>query len=1230
MIISQQEWLELYARYRERLLLGPVGPLSDVADEHECNRADPPNLRWARRGELVPFLRWEGEDAGDPVDYPARSVCATRLIGQATDPDRLEIEGLLGIEHEYSLLHSALAVLAFASEAIITNDHEPVDLAVRILRALRRLGSITKGYGEPDALPAMGWGYMLRADTVDDSTANAQGDLTANYCNWLGDPDTARPLEPSAGDYAGLVATLVFARRTLARGEGVYDDLISEIDERVQAINRFLGAARYRIRRSDGSDVVSGPFAFGTALPLAQLTAEIKNTNAEDELADFHVDQLAGFIREFDGGFDRASLVAQILTDVAARIAANVLREACVVLSEETVRVLRIQFPKVWLRDVILRIRHDVDTFLAGNLRDYLATQLDAWLDGPSLSSDSTLSLATALWERLGRRSFDATSLSPRVCKIDIRLANVVGDHNLVFPSQTITIQITDTYSFDVEIPDVPIDVGGERLHLTLTPNALVHEVSDGRASPESSNVQVFRLADGSAALRLSVEGVGGAPCLAFSPTAENVLASGHDDGIVRIRDIETGGDLHSVDCAGGAIRSITFSPDGVLVAAGTDAGHILVFRADGGGNEVSLVGHPGGTLCLAWREVPEDEATRPLLLSGGRDRHIRSWDIDAEVEEKGWEAHAADIMALRVLVPGIATSAFSVVSASANGNVRVWDYESTDVSREPVSIDSTIASCGFVEVPDYRAQVSTVQITADDSDTAYTISIDGQDVSTAGSGTGVNDTASSLMQALEASTIPAFTEITWAVSGDTVTGVGNTVGQAFNAVSSAAGGAGTIGPVTTIVPPIDRDRRLGILCILAHDDALSFWNLENGVRFAGIRPKPDVAVTSVASSPNAKYAVVGLNDGTSQILEVPHFQSTLVDQFNRDDTGPGLQWRQETGSSETSRGRLAASSGEGLLLFRQPITGSNYSCEVIVRNDWEDDSHEGYATQGVIVRATGGPPQYASYYEATISIGRSYSRVHLWRIDAGTRAEVTSVPYLVEVGRDHTIRVVATLRQVVVIVDDEEVIVFDDDAPIGLSEPTRCGLTWLRDDDGPSIAVDDFLISLPVVADQNTTLQVDPIEATAVSVPSNGDSAWFAVARPQPAPAYPWRIVAAATSGLRGPILDALSVAHREQDAMLLALAHSFLGVNSQSDEFAETIELLSNAPTEFPHHGVAGGWDCDFRWAIRPNIEDTLSKAGSLGNGLDFLTATAIVAAADSNSSNREAFRRALLLDP
>lgn len=109
------------------------------------------------------------------------------------------------------------------------------------------------------------------------------------------------------------------------------------------------------------------------------------------------------------------------------------------------------------------------------------------------------------------------------------------------------------------------------------------------------------------------------------------------------------------------------------------------------------------------------------------------------------------------------------------------------------------MASKYWVGGADVTAQVATVQITAYDAATTYTITIGGSSVSVAGT-TDANGTATALEAALEAKKTaghPYFAALDYSVATDTVTITAGTAGVPFVASSSVAGGTGTIGAVT-------------------------------------------------------------------------------------------------------------------------------------------------------------------------------------------------------------------------------------------------------------------------------------------------------------------------------------------------------------------------------------------------------------------------------------------------
>lgn len=99
--------------------------------------------------------------------------------------------------------------------------------------------------------------------------------------------------------------------------------------------------------------------------------------------------------------------------------------------------------------------------------------------------------------------------------------------------------------------------------------------------------------------------------------------------------------------------------------------------------------------------------------------------------------------------------------------------------------------------------QKATVQITAYDTATTYKITIGNTTVSVVGSGGTTTTTATSLTAALNASTHPYFSGITWSnSSSDTITGTADVAGVPFSFTASVSGGTGTIGSYTLTQTP--------------------------------------------------------------------------------------------------------------------------------------------------------------------------------------------------------------------------------------------------------------------------------------------------------------------------------------------------------------------------------------------------------------------------------------------
>ncbi len=107
---------------------------------------------------------------------------------------------------------------------------------------------------------------------------------------------------------------------------------------------------------------------------------------------------------------------------------------------------------------------------------------------------------------------------------------------------------------------------------------------------------------------------------MAFSPEG-NIIAYGDDSGIIRLRDVNTGGLLNLLEGHTDGISSVAFSPDGNILASGGIDGEIRLWAVDTGDMIISLREHIKDINPLLFS--PDGE-TLASSSSGGM---IKLWD---------------------------------------------------------------------------------------------------------------------------------------------------------------------------------------------------------------------------------------------------------------------------------------------------------------------------------------------------------------------------------------------------------------------------------------------------------------------------------------------------------------------------------------------------------------------------------------------------------------------------
>jgi WD40 repeat protein len=159
--------------------------------------------------------------------------------------------------------------------------------------------------------------------------------------------------------------------------------------------------------------------------------------------------------------------------------------------------------------------------------------------------------------------------------------------------------------------------------------------------------------------------GTEGVTCLACSPDGAT-LATGHEDGTVKLWDAHTGQPRGSLTGHEGRVNALAFAPcRRRLASAGAD-GTVRLWDPDTGREQAVLDGHDGPVLCLAFS--PDGRG----LASGGADTSVRLWDADEGTFRRSLKGHDREVACLA----WCPYSGTTVASGGLDGLVRLWDLK--------------------------------------------------------------------------------------------------------------------------------------------------------------------------------------------------------------------------------------------------------------------------------------------------------------------------------------------------------------------------------------------------------------------------------------------------------------------------------------------------------------------------------------------------------------------------
>jgi len=156
-------------------------------------------------------------------------------------------------------------------------------------------------------------------------------------------------------------------------------------------------------------------------------------------------------------------------------------------------------------------------------------------------------------------------------------------------------------------------------------------------------------------------EHTAGVRSVSFSPDG-TLLASGASNGTIFVWDVETGEKVETLAGQGGII-SVSFSPDGSLLAAGSFDSRVFVWDVETGENVETLAGHTDGARSLSFS--PDGS----LLAVGTGDGRVFLWDVAVGERVETLIGHTDGVESM-----AFAPDGSLIASASYDGTVKLWD----------------------------------------------------------------------------------------------------------------------------------------------------------------------------------------------------------------------------------------------------------------------------------------------------------------------------------------------------------------------------------------------------------------------------------------------------------------------------------------------------------------------------------------------------------------------------